>query len=42
MFSVFDNIVFDLDGTLLDSASGVLACLEKTIEETCMAADKKS
>lgn len=41
MFSAFDNIVFDLDGTLLDSASGVLAFLEKTIEETGMAADKK-
>lgn len=40
MFSAFENIVFDLDGTLIDSASGVVACLIKTVGEVKAAADQ--
>ena len=31
LFSRFDNIIFDLDGTLIDSAPSILNCLKKTL-----------
>ena len=40
MFSAFESIVFDLDGTLIDSAPGVITCLMSTIEEAELEADK--
>lgn len=40
MFSAFDNIVFDLDGTLIDSAPGVLSYLVKAVEKAGVKADE--
>lgn len=40
MFSAFDAIVFDLDGTLFDSAPGVMSCLSKTVVEVGLEADR--
>lgn len=40
MFSAFDAVIFDLDGTLIDSAPGVMACLAETVGETGLAADE--
>lgn len=40
MFSAFDAIVFDMDGTLIDSAPGVLSRLSETVEEAGLDADE--
>lgn len=32
-FNNFDNFIFDLDGTLIDSSTEVLMCLEKSLNE---------
>ena len=40
MFSAFDNIIFDLDGTLIDSAPGVLSCLKEAVEKAEIKIDR--
>lgn len=39
-FNHFDNFIFDLDGTLVDSSSEVLMCLEKAFNECNVKFDK--
>ncbi|MFA7675486.1 MAG: HAD-IA family hydrolase [Endomicrobiia bacterium] len=39
-FDNFDNFIFDLDGTLIDSSAEVLRCLEKSFNECNVKFDK--
>jgi len=40
-FNQFDNFIFDLDGTLVDSAGEVLTCIEKAFNKCNVAFDKE-
>jgi len=39
-FNYFDNFIFDLDGTLVDSSAEILMCLEKAFNECNVKFDK--
>lgn len=41
LFKTFDNFIFDLDGTLVDSSDEVLSCIEKAFNNCNISFDKK-